>query len=159
MPGGLSLPFSLIPTQCHALSTYSMCPFHTNSTQKWSSHRAQLGPHSCYLIDERKGGRGRREGWRRERKEEQIGREIRYTEIQASNLRIRSEMLSSNNKHSTHISVHSQVYLEDKQVDSVVHYFGSDPRTSSTSWCCLTEPASGAGLTNPSTIDGSGVNY
>lgn len=69
----------------------------------------------------------------RERKEEQIGREIRYTEIQASNLRIRSEMLSSNNKHSTHISVHSQVYLEDKQADSVVHYFGSDPRTSSTS--------------------------
>lgn len=66
----------------------------------------------------------------RERKEEQIGREIRYTEIQASNLRIRSEMLSSNNEHSTHISVHS---LEDKQVDSVVHYFGSDPKTSSTS--------------------------
>lgn len=64
----------------------------------------------------------------RERKEEQIGREIRYTEIQASNLRIRSEMLSSNNKHSTHISVHSQVYLEDKQVDSVVHYFWIRPQ-------------------------------
>lgn len=83
-PGGPSLSFSLISTQCHALSTYSMCPFHTNSSQKWSCDGAQLGPCGCDLIDERQGGQGGADGWRKwKNRGAWPGQKIRYGEIQA----------------------------------------------------------------------------
>lgn len=86
-PGGPSLSFSLILTQCHALSTYSMCPFHTNSSQKWSSDGAQLGPRGCNLIDERQGGQGRGEGWRKWKNLGERGGRLDMAKSKPANLR------------------------------------------------------------------------
>lgn len=129
-PGGPSLSFALIPTQCHALSTYSTCPFHTNSTQKWSSDRAQLGPHSRCLTDERRGEGRKKDGGRKGKREE----EIRHTEIQTSSLRISMTALMTN----FDATIRWCHQRRKTQVEFPAPQFGSDPRSSSTFLCCPT---------------------
>lgn len=151
-PGGPSPPFSLISTQCHALSTYSMCPFHTNSSQKWSSDGAQLGPRGCYLIDERQGGQVGRKGWRKWKSPGTWRRKIRYGETQAGkpgmaiaalmsisgtavDPSMQNKMLSkqSSSLRCTHQSTpHSTSTLTHSAVTSAGLRFGSHPASSST---------------------------